>query len=138
MSSLGQSAGDHKNRELSTFCLGKNKGRLRSGNNSLPVSLRQGQCDMLGRGRVLRGSRDTGEEAQGFLQGAGREPKAQPFCRRLGTLCSANLTPGLSSFSLTYATEGRTSLPTARASHDKALGPVSDTVIKAIKDPNLF
>lgn len=44
----------------------KPKDRLRS-SNLLPVSLRQLQFDMLGRGRVLQGSRDTGEEAQGFV-----------------------------------------------------------------------
>ena len=68
MSSLGQSASDGRNQELSafSFCLGKNKDRLRSG-NTLPVSLTQLQFNMLGRGRVLRGSRDTGEEAQGFV-----------------------------------------------------------------------
>lgn len=46
--------------------------------------------------------------------------------------------PGAERLALTYATEGRTSLPAARASHDKALAPVPDRVVKAIKDPNLF
>lgn len=61
----------------------------------------------------------------------------QPFCRRLSTLLSKPQ-PRAEQLSLTYATKGRTSLPTAHASHDKALATVSEIVIKAIKDPNLF
>lgn len=67
----------------------------------------------------------TGTEGSAFPQKAGHTLLSKPH-------------PRVEQLSLTYATEGRTSLPAARASHDKALAPVSDIVIKAIKDPNLF
>lgn len=104
----------------------------------LPVSLRQLQLDMLGRGRVLRGSRDTGEEAQGFVSGAGQELEAQPFCRGWAHSLLSKPFPGAEQLSLTFATKGRSLLPTVCASCGTALAPVSDIVIRAVRDPNLF
>lgn len=104
----------------------KTKGSLGS-SDLLPVSLRQLQFDMLGRGRVLEGSRDGGEEGQGCVWGAGQELEVQPFCT--GWACCVLSKPGTGAeqLSLTFATKDRI-----------LLAPVSDIVIRAVRDSNLF
>jgi len=139
MSLLGQLAGDRRNWELSafSFCLGKTKGRLRSG-SSLPVSLRQLQFHMLGRGRVLWGSRDTADEAQSLCKELDRSRRLGPAAEGWARCLLSKPHPGAERLSLTCATEGRAFYPLHVPVHDKALAPVSDTVLKATQDPYLF
>lgn len=75
----------------------KPKGRLRS-RNLLPVSLRQLQFDMLGRGRVLQGSRDTERKHRVLCQELDRNWRLSPSAEAGHAVCSANLKLGLSSF----------------------------------------
>lgn len=114
MSSLGQSAGDCRNWGLSafSFCLGKNKGKLRSG-SLLPISSRQLQFDTLGRGRILQSSRVQQRKPRVVCQELDRNSRLSPSAAGWARWLLRQPLPSAQQLALAHATEGRASLPAA-------------------------